>query len=582
MRMCEDILMYNKRSAFIIQRPYNFVKKSDFFVKFYLLYIDYIQILGYNLYIFVHERNFVLEQLTTNGFIRVKGARFVDSSGNDYKIKGIAFGNNVWDNPSEPPYNTHHNEESYRDISQLGFNAVRFYLNYALFEDDSEPYVYKQSGFRWLDDNIAWAKKYGVGLILNMHYPQGGYQSDGTGAALWTDSENRKRLTALWKEIAKRYANEPAIIGYGILNEPIAPENSDHALSDWTTLSQSLADAIREYDKNHILFVERLCGHIENGKTVWAVASMDGFAMINDYNFACEFHNYDPYDFTHQGFEWCGTEHNKMSYPFIKRDFVWNAVGNGEVADNQNGGWQLLHSAPVTVKNTASDAIQAVFQASYLGGGSAYIGELYVHRLDENGELSECVFAQDFKSEPDFYYYTADGSGKAEYVSDIGYRSGGCIRISGAVGDSNIALGLMNEALHSGCTYIASARVLCVNLPKSAVVMPRLDYYKSEHTEILAKDWLKSLYKTYLDFGRQNNIAVYCGEFGAGLPAFEEGRGGEKYVADLLEIFIEAGIAFTYHTYHENHFGLYRNDSHILPDDINEPLAEVFRKVLKD
>ncbi|MGN0650333.1 MAG: glycoside hydrolase family 5 protein [Oscillospiraceae bacterium] len=522
-----------------------------------------------------------MEQITTNGFIRVNGTRFVDSKGNDVKIKGIAFGNNIWENPAEPLYNTHHNEESYRDIGRLGFNAVRFYMNYALFEDDSAPYVYKQAGFGWLDDNIAWAKKYGVGLILNMHYPQGGYQSAGTGAALWTDSQNQKRLIALWKEIARRYADETVIIGYGLLNEPIAPANTDHALSDWIGLAQSIADAIREHDKNHILFVERLCGYIDDGKTVWAAPGMDGFALINDSNFACEFHNYDPNEYTHQGFAWCGREFDKMSYPFIKRDFVWDSPGKGEKADTRSSGWQLLHSAPVTIKDTDNDAIQAVFQASCLGGGNAYIGEMNVYRIDENGEYAECVFAQDFSSKPDYYYYSADGSGCAEYTAKTGYRSGGCIAITGAESDSNIALGMMNAALRSGETYIASARILCENLPDSAVVMPRLDLCKCQGVQILAKDRLKALYKPFLDFSEQNNIAIYCGEFGAGRHAFEEGRNAEQYVEDLLDIFKDAGIAFTYHTYHEENFGLYRNDSHTLPDDLNQPLAEVFKRALK-
>lgn len=48
-----------------------------------------------------------------------------------------------------------------------------------------------------------------------MHYPQGGYQSQGNGMALWTDPENQRRLVKLWGEIARRYADEPAIQGYG-------------------------------------------------------------------------------------------------------------------------------------------------------------------------------------------------------------------------------------------------------------------------------------------------------------------------------------------------------------------------------
>jgi len=41
----------------------------------------------------------------------------------------------------------------------MGMNTIRFYLNYHFFEDDTNPYNYKQTAWDWLDQNIAWAKK---------------------------------------------------------------------------------------------------------------------------------------------------------------------------------------------------------------------------------------------------------------------------------------------------------------------------------------------------------------------------------------------------------------------------------------
>ena len=64
-------------------------------------------------------------------------------------------------------------------------NAVRFYMNYRTFESDAAPGKNLDDGWQWLDDNIAWAKRHGVYLILNMHVPPGGFQSLGNGKALW-------------------------------------------------------------------------------------------------------------------------------------------------------------------------------------------------------------------------------------------------------------------------------------------------------------------------------------------------------------------------------------------------------------
>ena len=97
------------------------------------------------------------------GFIRADGRLLKDETGKQYTIKGMAFGNEVWSNSSAPPA-AHHNAESYQDLAEMGFDSVRFYLNYVLFESDAAPYVYREEGFQWLDQNIAWAKAAGIRL----------------------------------------------------------------------------------------------------------------------------------------------------------------------------------------------------------------------------------------------------------------------------------------------------------------------------------------------------------------------------------------------------------------------------------
>ncbi|HBJ25207.1 MAG TPA: retaining beta-glycosidase, partial [Ruminococcaceae bacterium] len=136
-----------------------------------------------------------------SGFYHTVGRNIISPDGKKTTLYGMGFGNDVWCS-SLSEVGLHHNEDSFREMKDLGFNSVRFLLNYRWFEDDDKPYTYKQEGFDYIDQSIAWAKKYGIGLVLNMHYPQGGYQSQGKGTALWTDPENQKRLVSLWGEIA--------------------------------------------------------------------------------------------------------------------------------------------------------------------------------------------------------------------------------------------------------------------------------------------------------------------------------------------------------------------------------------------
>jgi aryl-phospho-beta-D-glucosidase BglC (GH1 family) len=236
-----------------------------------------------------------------NPFLHADGARLADGNGNPVLLRGIAFGNLVWDNPASPRV-FHHSEADYRMIRGLGMNAVRFYLNDGLFEDDGAPGVLKPSGFAWLDQNVAWAKANGIYLVLNLHVPPGGFQSNGGGDALWRVRENRRRFTALWRAIALRYAGEPTIAGYDLLNEPVAASSP----SQWETLARTTVAAIREVDPRHAIFVERL-NAVGAGTSVDWTEDQNGemnFFLVDDTNVVYEFHFYKPFQFTHQRATW--------------------------------------------------------------------------------------------------------------------------------------------------------------------------------------------------------------------------------------------------------------------------------------
>jgi len=141
----------------------------------------------------------------------------------------------------------------------MGFNAIRLLMNYVIFEDDASPGIFKNDGWHWLDRAIMLAKNAGLYLMLDMHVPQGGYQSDKTPgfSAFWDESgaapntDNQDRLIALWAAIADRYKHEPAILGFDLINEP-RPNNSE----EWFDYAEQLISAIRANNTNHMMVVE--------------------------------------------------------------------------------------------------------------------------------------------------------------------------------------------------------------------------------------------------------------------------------------------------------------------------------------
>lgn len=261
-----------------------------------------------------------------NPFVHAVGRDLVDGQGRRILLKGIAFGNRVWDHAAVP--DVPHSEADYRRIRELGMNSVRFYLDHRWF-GGTRPGTWNEDAFAWVARNAAWARANGIGLVLNMHVPPGGFQSFGDGRALWTDERNQRRFVELWREIARRFADEPGVFAYDLLNEPVVTESIDQ----WERLSRRAVAAIREVDRRHLVVVERVNGIYPGGflrrprPTHWAPDRNGAlnFFRVDDANVMYEFHYYQPTAFTHQGATWIpDTVPKTASYPgsFVDWDGV--------------------------------------------------------------------------------------------------------------------------------------------------------------------------------------------------------------------------------------------------------------------
>ena len=151
------------------------------------------------------------------------------------------------------------NANDLQQIAAWGFNSIRLPFHYEMLSPPDQPGVFLESGFQVLDSLIAWSKRNQMHVILDMHCAPGGQNdqniSDSDGEAkLWTVPSNQDRTVEIWKKIAARYATEPWVIGYDLLNEPVMPSGFSNL--DLRSLYRRLALAIREVDPNHILFIE--------------------------------------------------------------------------------------------------------------------------------------------------------------------------------------------------------------------------------------------------------------------------------------------------------------------------------------
>lgn len=233
------------------------------------------------------------ESLSAEKFVRVDGPNLITPDGEKLFIKGTNLGN--WLNPEGymfgfrktnsgrfinemfsqlvGPDFTAEFWKAFKDnyitrkdiefIASTGSNTIRLPFHYKLFTDeDYMGLTGKQDGFVRVDSVINWCRDNHLYVILDMHDAPGGQTGDNIDDSFgypWLfDSEASQQLMcSIWKEIATRYKDEPVILGYDLMNEPIAPyfDNLDDLNAKLEPVYKRVVAAIREVDQNHIVMI---------------------------------------------------------------------------------------------------------------------------------------------------------------------------------------------------------------------------------------------------------------------------------------------------------------------------------------
>jgi len=155
-------------------------------------------------------------------------------------------------------------EDDIRYIAHTGATTIRLPFHYKLFTRDR--YLGNQSdseGFARIDSTISWCRRYGLYLILDMHDAPGGQTGDNIDDSygypwLMLSEGSQQEFCAIWRRIAERYKDEPVILGYELINEPIAhyfKDDLDSLNAQLEPLYKRAVAAIREVDRNHIILL---------------------------------------------------------------------------------------------------------------------------------------------------------------------------------------------------------------------------------------------------------------------------------------------------------------------------------------
>lgn len=220
------------------------------------------------------------------GFVHTKGPDLVDAKGQPLMLRGINLGN--WFEPEGYMFHFEGNPQSTSEIEALtqeligpdkseafwkqwretyitegdidllkksGFNSVRVPLHWKFFDSDNAD------GFRLLDRLVQWARKDNIYVILDLHCAPGGQTGtnidDSLGYPwLYNSPEAQEHTLAVWRRLAAHYRNEPIVLGYDLLNEPIPhfPQLQQYN-KDLEPMYRKIVAAVRQVDRNHVVIL---------------------------------------------------------------------------------------------------------------------------------------------------------------------------------------------------------------------------------------------------------------------------------------------------------------------------------------
>lgn len=291
----------------------------------------------------------------SNKFISIDGSDLLTPNGEKFFIQGINLGN--WLNPEGYMF-FFQDASSYRLINeafcemvgpdftkwfwtefkknyitlddikyikQTGMNSIRLPFHYKLFtNEDYMGLDSKQDGFEMVDKVLAWCRQEGLYVILDMHDAPGGQTGDNIDDSygypwLMESQKSKDQFYKIWTDIAARYANDTIVLGYDLLNEPIAHyfvEDNPQLNDSLETLYKNCVEHIRKVDKNHIIL---LGGAQWNGNfEVFKDSKFDNKIM-----YTC--HRY-----------WCDTLQNNIQDFVNFRDSVNLPMYMGETGENSD------------------------------------------------------------------------------------------------------------------------------------------------------------------------------------------------------------------------------------------------------
>lgn len=208
-------------------------------------------------------------------------------------------------------------EVDFAMIARAGFDHVRLPINARGVMREDGTWI--DEGFELIERAVRWSEQVGLRILLDLHGAPGGQTGTNIDDSrhnlpeLFMDSRYRAQTIALWSELARRYRDRTAVLGYDLLNEPLPNEWQHRYERELVELYRELTTAIRDIDDRHALVYEG---------SHWAT-NWSPLKHRFDDNQVLQFHRY-----------WCPPEESSIAEYLETRDRLNTPIYMGEGGEN--------------------------------------------------------------------------------------------------------------------------------------------------------------------------------------------------------------------------------------------------------
>ncbi|MBE7941747.1 MULTISPECIES: glycoside hydrolase family 5 protein [Ramlibacter] len=243
--------------------------------------------------------------------------------------RGINLGN-MLDAPREGDWGVKL-EPAYIDLAADNFNTVRLPVRWSNHAAPTADATLDPKFAARVDQAVDALLARGAYVILDVHhYTQISGDPPHPHEQTVDPAVVDQRLINLWKQIATRYRDRPPRLIFELLNEPHGRLDGE----PWNRLAAQALAAVRESNPTRTVMI---------GPGGWnSVDELPRLRLPADRNLIVSIHNYDPFDFTHQGIDY-------LAKPFPVGTRCCDAGQRRKVEDalDKAQRWSQAHGVPL-------------------------------------------------------------------------------------------------------------------------------------------------------------------------------------------------------------------------------------------